>query len=87
MPYAKGVSAKSHDFDAAGNEVRDRLPQDDEDRARRRLPRLRRHRMGRRPPGEVEGVRLTSPTPQAGSGRTFLKSVSRGSVLNRKRTA
>ena len=49
MPFAKGVSAKSHEFDAEGNEVRTDYSQDDEDRPRRRLPRLRRHRMGRRP--------------------------------------
>ena len=48
MPYAKAVSAKSHDFDADGQRDRNRLPQDDEDRPRRRLPRLRRHRIGRR---------------------------------------
>ena len=45
MPYAKGVSAKSHDFDDKGNETHTDYQQDDEDRPRRRLPRLRRHRV------------------------------------------
>ena len=45
MPYAKAVSAKSHDFDADGNENAHRLLQDDGHRSRRWLPRLRRHRI------------------------------------------
>ena len=45
MPYAKGVSAKSYDFDDAGRETTLDLRPDHEDRHRRGLSRLRRHRI------------------------------------------
>ena len=63
MPFAKAVSAKSHDFDADGNETQIDYKQDDEDRRRRRLPRLGGHRVrrgdafrARRNPGDQEAV-------------------------------
>ena len=59
MPYAKGVSAKSHDFDADGNETQIDYTQDDQDRARRRLPRLVGIEWEGDKPSEPEGVRLT----------------------------
>ena len=45
MPFAKGVSAKSYDFDSAGPRDHARLRPHPQDRHRQRLPRLRRHRV------------------------------------------
>ena len=47
MPFAKAVSAKSNDFDAEGNEVHTDYRRMMRHRARRRLSRLRGHRVRR----------------------------------------
>ena len=60
MPYAKGVSAKTHDFDAHGQLRRDRLPAHDEDRARCRLSRPRRASSTKgKHMSEPDGIRAT----------------------------
>ena len=55
MPYAKGVSAKSYDFDEKGKETTLDYAADHEDRHRRRLSRLRRHRVRREPAERARG--------------------------------
>ena len=45
MPYAKGVSAKSYDFDSSGTRDHARLREDHEDRHRCRLSRIRGNRV------------------------------------------
>ena len=55
MPYAKGVSAKSYDFDDRRQGDEARLRPDHQDRHRRRLSRLRRHRVRGEPAERARG--------------------------------
>ena len=61
-----------------GQRDRDRLPQDDEDRPRRRLPRLRRHRIRRREArASPRAIKLTKAAPRTGPGRTVRSGLDR----------
>ena len=75
MPYAKGVSAKSHVFDAAGNETEIDYTQDDEDRARRRLPRLVGIEWEGEHPQRARRRSAHQGPPGTSAGRTVLDSV------------
>ena len=75
MPYAKGVSAKSYDFDDSGQGDQARLRPDHEDRHRRRLSRLRRHRVRGRP---AERARGHHAPPRSCSNRSAAARISRG---------
>ena len=61
MPFAKGVSAKSHDFDDKGNETHtDYRKMMDIVRQEAQVQRLRRHRVrGRASISEADGIKAT----------------------------